>query len=162
VERSVLPRRSPALACLPAVVAVLASCAGGANDGTAAGELGGVSVRNVIIWPTADMGTLGMRVVSRDSDALIGVAVGQGGSATMHTVGPDGGGMSEVAEVGLPAGREVVLTVGHPHVMIVGLERELHPGDSLAVIFRFRRAGELSLMVPVARFTEAVKLIGPP
>ena len=161
MARSILRRPSPFLAGLLAVLPALAGCRAAVPSG-AAGELGGVSVRQAIIWPTADMGTLGMRVVARDSDALIGVEVGRGGSATMHTVGPGGSGMAEVSEVDLPAGREVVLTVGHPHVMIMGLERDLHPGDSLAVIFRFRSAGELSLMVPVARYTEAVRLIGPP
>jgi copper(I)-binding protein len=161
MERSVLPRPSLVLSALMAASSALAGC-GGSAPGGAAGELGGVSVQNVIIWPTADMGTLGMRMVARDGDALVGVDVGRGGSATMHTVGPGGSGMAPVTEVALPAGREVVMTVGHPHVMILGLERDLHPGDSLAVILRFRRAGELSLMVPVARYTEAVRLIGPP
>lgn len=161
MERSILRRPRLVLSGLLAVMPALAGCGRSAPDG-AAGELGGVSVRNVIIWPTADMGTLGMRMVARDRDALVGVDVGRGGSATMHTVGPGGSGMAEVDEVDLPAGREVVMTVGHPHVMIMGLERDLHPGDSLAVILRFRTAGELSLMVPVARYTEAVRLIGPP
>lgn len=141
---------------------LLLGCAGRRDGGGAAGAVGGVSVENVVIWPTADMATLGMRATARDDDALVEVRVGLGANATMHTVADGGGGMSEVPEVALPAGRQVVLTVGHPHVMILGLERELRPGDSLDVIFRFRRAGELGLMVPVARYTEAVRMIGPP
>ncbi|HSR14245.1 MAG TPA: copper chaperone PCu(A)C [Gemmatimonadales bacterium] len=144
------------------VAVVLPGCAGGPDHQGAAGSVGGISVENVVVWPTADMATLGMRATAREDDALVEVRVGLGGSATMHTVGPAGRGMSEVAEVVLPEGREVVLTVGNPHVMILGLERELRAGDSLDVIFRFRRAGELSLMVPVARYTEAVRMIGPP
>lgn len=155
-------RSDAGLAAVLTGMLLLAGCGGDRPSGGARVEAGDLSVRNAVAWPTADMATLGLRVTARRDDALVAVRVGRGGTATLHTVGPGGRGMPEVSEVALPAGREVVLTEGGPHVMIMGLERELHPGDSLEVVLRFRRGGDLRLLVPVARYTEAVRTIGTP
>jgi copper(I)-binding protein len=144
-------------------MALAASCGGQQRPtGGAAGQAGDVSVWRVVAWPTADMATLGLRLRSERGDALVGVTVAEGTSATLHTTGVGGAGMSGLAELALPAGREVVLTAGGPHVMIMGLERQFQPGDSLTMVFRFRRAGELPLRVPLARYSDALQLIGPP
>lgn len=58
-------------------------------------------------------------------------------------------GMRPVGPVPVPAGEQVALAPGGTHVMLIGLNRTLQPGDSLAVDFQFAQAGTRSMTVPV-------------
>lgn len=53
--------------------------------------------------------------------------------------------MREIEAVSLPAGGRVVLAPGGLHLMIMGVEQSLKVGDSLPIILRFRRAGEIEV-----------------
>jgi copper(I)-binding protein len=134
------------------------------RDGRAAGALpaltGPVEIQRAAAWPTARMATLGFRLRTAVADTLRQVLVDGATDVSLHLSGPGGRGMTPVTEIPVTPGQELVFNEGGPHVMIMGLGQPLRVGDSVRVVFRFSRAGETSLMVPVLRYTEAVLQIG--
>lgn len=134
------------------------------RGGRAAGALpaltGPVDIQRAAAWPTARMATLGFRLRTAGADTLREVLVDGATDVSLHLAGPGGRGMVPVTEIPVTPGQELVFNEGGPHVMIMGLSRPLGVGDSIRVVFRFSQAGETSVMVPVLRYTEAVRQIG--
>lgn len=98
-------------------------------------------------------GAIYFRVVNAGgaSDTLLDVS-GSLVTAELHeTVEKENGvmGMEPVESVEVPAGDEVVFEPGGMHVMLIGLDQSLIPGDSVPLSLQFERSGELSLEVPV-------------
>jgi hypothetical protein len=57
--------------------------------------------------------------------------------------------MRRVDGIDLPAGREVTLSPGASHIMLVDLARPLVAGDTLRLTLTFEKAGPLAVRVPV-------------
>lgn len=86
------------------------------------------------------------------ADTLQSVATAVANTVEIHESyeGEDGTrGMRPIGPVPVPAGEQVALAPGGKHVMLIRLNQALQPNDSLAVDFRFARAGTQSMKVPV-------------
>ena len=86
------------------------------------------------------------------ADTLQSVATAVANTVEIHESyeGEDGTrGMRPIGPVPVPAGEQVTLAPGGKHVMLIRLNQALQPNDSLAVDFRFARAGTQSMKVPV-------------
>jgi periplasmic copper chaperone A len=57
--------------------------------------------------------------------------------------------MRRVDQVALPAGETVTLAPGGLHVMLIGLKRQLQPGDDVPLTLTLDDGSELSLTAPV-------------
>lgn len=57
--------------------------------------------------------------------------------------------MKPLAAIGIPAHGVRTLAPGSYHLMLVGLRRDLKPGDNVPLRLHFARAGWISLTVPV-------------
>lgn len=57
--------------------------------------------------------------------------------------------MRPVERVEVPAGGRVELAPGGYHMMLIGLRRELRPGERFPIILRFERGGEITVDVEV-------------
>ncbi len=57
--------------------------------------------------------------------------------------------MRPVERVEVPAGGRVTLAPGGYHLMLIGLRRELRPGERFPIVLRFERGGEIAVDVEV-------------
>jgi len=57
--------------------------------------------------------------------------------------------MRKISQIELPAGQTVNLQPGGLHVMLLGLKRDLKPGDSLELTLVFSDGSETQLQIPV-------------
>lgn len=98
-----------------------------------------------------------LRIANRASqaDTLLGVTSPDADSVVLHTM--VGGRMQPVPVLPVAAGETVRLGPGSYHLMLEGLHRPLGVGDSVSLLLRFARAGELRLRVPVLRYSDAVR-----
>jgi copper(I)-binding protein len=88
------------------------------------------------------------------ADTLVGIASPASAGAMLHRQVPDGGmvGMAHVDALPLAPGDSAVMAPGGLHIMLTSLERLPAPGDSLALVLRLARAGELAVTVPVRAY----------
>lgn len=66
-----------------------------------------------------------------------------------HRTGEVVGRARRVASVLLPAGARVVLRPGGEHIALIDVKAPLRPGDSLALLLMFEKAGVATITVPV-------------
>lgn len=87
-------------------------------------------------------------------DRLVGVRSDVAERVELHTHLASGDGIMRMVEVPegfiVPAQGAHALARGGDHVMFLGLTRPLQDGDQIALTLIFEKAGEISLMVPVA------------
>jgi len=57
--------------------------------------------------------------------------------------------MQPVERIEVPAKGRVELVPGGYHLMLIGLQRELHPGERFSLVLRFEKGGEISVDVEV-------------
>ena len=57
--------------------------------------------------------------------------------------------MEHQEQIALPNSESVALKPGDFHVMLMGLTRDLSPGDTLALTLYFQHHGELTINVPI-------------
>lgn len=93
-------------------------------------------------------------ISSRVPDTLQSVRTALAERVTLHFT-ESSGIMQPTAAFGIEAGERLALRDQGPHAMMESLVRALEPGDSVTITFRFARAGEIELRVPVVRLTEA-------
>lgn len=81
----------------------------------------------------------------KEADALLSVSTDAAQSAELHEVKHEGGMMKmrPVEKIGLPAGGKIDMKPGGYHVMLLGLTRDLKPGDKVAVTLKFEHGGDL-------------------
>ncbi len=111
----------------------------------------GAWVRETVAGQTASAAYVGLN--SRGGGALVGVSSPLAQSASLHEMVLDNGVMKmrPMERLELPAGRPVALRPGSYHIMLLGLKRVLHPGESVPLALRFRdRAGHEETMDVVA------------
>lgn len=132
------------------VSAVWARMPGGAAQPTAA--MGGTGHSDSM----ADMGGVGaaymtIRNSGAAADRLLKVEGDVAKSIELHTVTDNGGVMQmrPVANIDIPAGGETQLKPGGLHVMMIGLQRQLKPGDKVDLKLTFEKAGPVSVQAEV-------------
>ena len=57
--------------------------------------------------------------------------------------------MRPLTKVEVPAGGRIEMKPGGHHIMLLGLTRDLQPGDTVTVRLRFEKAGERVVEAPV-------------
>lgn len=90
-------------------------------------------------------------------DRLVAVSAEVSESAELHTMRMEDGvmRMRRITDgLNLPAGEPVVLEPGGKHIMLIGLRRQLKPGDSFDLSLTFENAGEHTVEVRVPESQE--------
>jgi periplasmic copper chaperone A len=89
------------------------------------------------------------------ADTLSGITSPVAGHAVVHgSMDGGSGSMARVAELPIPAGGTVVLKPGGTHLMLEGFDRLYGPGESIPITLTFRRAGAITLSLPVRAYTQ--------
>lgn len=85
------------------------------------------------------------------ADRLVGASSPVARVTELHTHIRDGGvmRMRPVPEIEVPAGQTVMLQPGGLHIMLIGLNQLLIPGQAVPVTLRFERAGEVRVELRV-------------
>jgi copper(I)-binding protein len=84
-------------------------------------------------------------------DRLISASSPLAGVVELHNVRSDAGviSMYPVEGIPLPAGGGVELKPGSYHIMLIDLQHQPKPGDTVEVVLQFEQAGSLVLDLPV-------------
>lgn len=79
------------------------------------------------------------------ADALLSASSDAAQTVELHEVKNDAGVMKmrPVAKIDVPAGGKIEMKPGGYHVMLLGLTRDLKPGDKVLVTLKFERGGEV-------------------
>jgi hypothetical protein len=96
-------------------------------------------------------------------DALIGAESPVADATEVHRTEMDAGvmRMRPAGDVPIPAGSTLILEPGGLHVMLIGLRQELKEGASIPLALEFRRAGTVSIDVPVRSIAAAMTMASP-
>jgi copper(I)-binding protein len=93
-------------------------------------------------------------------DTLLGARSDVASHAMLHGTEGGGGAMTMLSQVVIPSGDSVVMAPGGLHLMFEGLQRRIVAGDTVAIVLRFARAGEVSVLLPVVSY-ELLEALGP-
>jgi hypothetical protein len=87
----------------------------------------------------------------KTSDAMEGASSDAAEAVNIHKTQMAGNVMSmvQVPRIEIPAGGRRELKTGGFHVMLVGLKRDLNPGDTVSVMLRFEKSAEITVDVEV-------------
>ena len=109
--------------------------------GAAMGETGGAN--GAMYMTSRNSGGAADKLIKAQSDVAK--------SVELHTVVNDGGVMKmrPVEAIEVPAGGETALKPGGFHVMLIGLTRDLKPGDKVAFKLQFANAGTVDVQAEV-------------
>jgi len=104
---------------------------------------GGVAGNGVVYATITNPGAL--------ADALVTAASDEARATELHEVKNEGGIMTmrPVPRLDVPAGGRLELKPGSYHVMLLGLTRDLRPGNRIKVTLTFEKAGAITVEVPV-------------
>jgi len=86
------------------------------------------------------------------SDKLLSVETDVAEAAELHETTMDDNGvmrMGRVSNFEVPAGGSVILGPGGKHIMLIGTNEDLAPGDTIDVTLNFEQSGPLTLKVKV-------------
>lgn len=93
------------------------------------------------------------------ADTLLGVRSEAAGTVRLHGSGDgpsagsgQGGGMTMLSELVIPAGDSLLMAPGGMHLMLEQLRRRVVAGDTVAVVLKFANAGEVKLALPVVGY----------
>lgn len=155
---------------LAAVLAVLLGVTGlvaGARQrdgtdpgGTTAAAGGGTSVGAITVTyayirqpasPDVAAAYLTVRNDGSDADQLSTAYCGAATTTTVHggSAAMGAGGTAPATPVPVPAGSAVMLSPGKGHIMLDGLTGTLRAGDTVSLLLRFDKAGQVLVEVPV-------------
>ncbi len=86
-----------------------------------------------------------------EPDALVGATSDAATTVELHETRMEGGvmRMRPLARIDLSPGGRIEMKPGGHHVMLLGLTRDLHPGDTVTLRLRFEKAGERVIEAPV-------------
>ena len=108
-------------------------------DGAPVGQAAGMVPRNGVVYMTVSNGSaIDDTIVSATSDAARAVE--------LHEMTSEGAlAMRRVAKLIVPAGGQLEMKPGGYHVMLLGLMRDLKPGDTVQVTLTLEKAGPLTV-----------------
>jgi len=121
-----------------------------AHGGTATGSMdkGGMgktdSSANGAVYAT--IGNTG-----KEQDALLSASSDAAQTVELHETKDEAGvmRMRPVPKIAVAAGGKIEMKPGGYHVMLLGLKRDLKPGDKVEVRLKFERGGEVHVHAPV-------------
>ena len=94
--------------------------------------------------PVQAMGAAYMELTSKGGATLVGASTPVADDAGVHEMRLEGGVMKMRAtpRLALPAGETVSLKPGGYHIMLMGLKRQLKPGDTVPITLRIENANK--------------------
>jgi copper(I)-binding protein len=86
-----------------------------------------------------------------EPDTLLSATSDAAATVELHETRQEGGvmRMRPLPKVDIPAGARLEMKPGGHHIMLLGLTRDLHPGDTVTVRLRFEKAGQQVIEAPV-------------
>ncbi|MGE5271620.1 MAG: copper chaperone PCu(A)C [Thiohalocapsa sp.] len=107
----------------------------------------------------AENGAAYLTLRAADANRLTGISTPVAKKAELHQMKMEGSVMKmrQVAGIDLPPGKAVTLKPGGFHIMLVGLNQRLQPGQSIPLTLHFAKGGDEQVTAPV----EAVGAMGP-
>jgi copper(I)-binding protein len=133
-----------------------ATGAGAAPPPAAAGTtLGALTIADAYIRqpasPDVAAAYLTVRNDSGDADQLSSAYCGAATTTTVHggSAAMEAGETAPATPVPVPANSAVTLTPGKGHIMLDGLTGTLRAGDTVSLLLRFDKAGQVLVEVPV-------------
>jgi periplasmic copper chaperone A len=101
----------------------------------------------------AENGATYLTVVSPVPDRLTGVSTPVAKKAGLHNMTMEGGVMKmrPLSDLDVPAGQPVTLKPGGTHIMLMGLNRQLKPGEHFPLTLSFEKAGTREVEVAVEK-----------
>lgn len=86
-----------------------------------------------------------------EPDTLLSATSDAAATVELHETRQEGGvmRMRPLPKVDVPPGGRIDMKPGGRHIMLLGLTRDLHPGDTVTVRLRFEKAGERVVEAPV-------------
>jgi copper(I)-binding protein len=90
-----------------------------------------------------------MKLRSDTNDELTGVTIDTGGTATLRKVEPATAGGKDDEGIKLPAGKTVTLSPDADHLVMVGRDAPLIPGDRVGVTLYFKHAAPETVVLNV-------------
>jgi periplasmic copper chaperone A len=86
-----------------------------------------------------------------EPDALVSATTNVASMVELHETMDMGGKMmmQPRPKIDLPAGGKLEMKPGGYHLMLLGLTRDLKPGDTVTVALQFETAGEMRIQAPV-------------
>jgi copper(I)-binding protein len=105
--------------------------------------------------PAAGMGNGAVYVTIENyggtPDALLAAATDAAGSVELHETINEGGvmRMRPLPKFELSGGAKLEMKPGGHHIMLLGLKRDLKPGDTVKVTLTFEKAGRMTIEAPV-------------
>lgn len=94
-------------------------------------------------------------------DTLLGAQSDIATGAMLHGMAQGRDAMTMLAGIPVPPGDSVVMAPGGLHLMFEGLRRRVAAGDTVIVVLRFARAGEVSVALPVVPYDKLERLAPP-
>ncbi len=87
----------------------------------------------------------------READTLLGATSDAATTVELHETRQEGGvmRMRPLPKIDVPGGGRIEMKPGGQHIMLLGLTRDLHPGDRVTVRLRFEKAGEQTVEAEV-------------
>ena len=101
----------------------------------------------------AENGAAYLTILSPVPDRLTGIATPVAKKAELHNMTAEGGVMKMRAmpELDLKPGEPAALKPGGTHIMLMGLNQQLKPGDHFPLTLSFERAGNREITVAVEK-----------
>ncbi len=92
-----------------------------------------------------------VRNVTSEPDTLVATASDVATTVELHETRAEGGvmRMRPLETLDVPPGAAIEMKPGGYHLMLLGLTRDLKPGDTVALTLTFKKAGRLSVEAPV-------------
>lgn len=101
--------------------------------------------------PAQTMSAAYMELISKGGATLLGASTPLAEDAEVHEMRREGGVMKMRAapRLALPAGETVSLKPGGYHIMLMGLKRQLKPGDTVPITLRIENAHKKTEVVVI-------------
>jgi copper(I)-binding protein len=86
-----------------------------------------------------------------EPDSLLAASSDAAATVELHETRQEGGvmRMRPLPKIELLSGGRIDMKPGGTHIMLLGLTRDLHPGDTVTLRLRFEKAGERVIEAPV-------------
>jgi len=120
-------------------------------------QAGDLKIIHPTARPTAMVGVPGAGYLSiqndgKTADTLLGASCSLAKGVEIHEMSMDGGVMQMrdlPKGIDIPAGGRVDLNPGGTHLMLLGLSKQLVPGDKLPLTLEFAKAGKVNVELQV-------------
>jgi hypothetical protein len=129
-----------------------------AQCGPAATPSQGVTVSDIFARVTTENGAVYMTIKNggQSDDTLVGAKTDVAKTVELHETKMDENDvmrMQPVPNIPIPAGGSVTLQPGGLHVMLIGMQKELAPGDKISLTLTFEKAGPMTVEAEVREGT---------